>query len=269
VPEGDTIHKTAASLHGALAGRSLIAFRTTGVASGPVRRRPDPGTVVERVEARGKHLLMRFGDGTVLHTHLGMHGSWHLYRPGERWLRGPARVRAVVEVPGATAVCFAPAVVEVLSDREVERHPRIAGLGPDLAADDPDLDEAVARARRVPATTPVASVLLDQRVAAGIGNVYKTEVLFALGVDPFASVGSFDDDAIRGLLKTASSMLRANAVRRGPRTTSREGLAVYGRTGRPCPRCWTPVRSIVHGHERRRTYWCPACQAPGTARTAS
>jgi endonuclease-8 len=269
VPEGDTIRKTAASLHRALAGRRLIAFTTTGGAFGPARRRPEPGTVVERVEARGKHVLMRFGDGTVLHTHLGMHGSWHLYRPGERWLRGPTRVRAVVEVTDATAVCFAAAVVEVLSDLEVERHPGIAGLGPDLAADGPDLDEAVARARRVPAASPVASVLLDQRVAAGIGNVYKSEVLFARRVDPFASVGSFEDDAIRGLLEAASSMLRANAVRRGPRTTSREGLAVYGRTGRPCPRCRTPVRSVVHGHERRRTYWCPACQSPGTPRTAS
>lgn len=264
MPEGDTIHKTSATLHRALAGRELTGFRTSAGGA----RRWARGTVVDAVEARGKHILMRFSDGTVLHTHLGMHGSWHVYRPGERWRRGPAGVRAVVEVPEATAVCFAAPVVEVLTDRQLARHPSVAGLGPDLTAADPDLADALARARRLPVRTPIASALLDQRVAAGIGNVYKSEVLFARRVDPFAPVGTLDDDTVRGLFETAASMLRANAERRGPRTTSRDGLAVYGRTGRPCPRCGVAVRSVVHGNERRRTYWCPACQT-GAARTPS
>jgi endonuclease-8 len=250
VPEGDTIHKTAATLHRALAGRPLTALRI----SAGTRRRPADGTLVSSVEARGKHVLMRFADGTVLHTHLGMHGSWHVYRPAERWLRGSARVRAVVEV---------------LTERELERHHSVAGLGPDLTSDPVDVGEAVRRARRVPASIPVASLLLDQRVAAGIGNVYKSEVLFACRVDPFANVGSLDDATIRELFVRASAMLHGNAERRGPRTTSRGGLAVYGRTGRPCRRCGTAVRSIVQGEERRRTYWCPRCQAAAPVPAAS
>lgn len=265
MPEGDTIRKTAATLHRALAGQRLTGFDATVT----TRRRPQLGTVVEAVEARGKHVLMRFANGTLLHTHLGMHGSWHVYRPGERWLRGRARVRAVVEVPEATAVCFAASIVEVLTERELARHRGLAGLGPDLTAGERDLDDAVARARRVPSATPIASVLLDQRVAAGVGNVYKSEVLYARRVDPSAPVGSLDDATLRGLFETAASMLRANAERHGPRTTWRDGLGVYGRTGRPCPRCGTAVRSIVHGDERRRTYWCPACQGPGPERSAS
>ena len=264
MPEGDTIHKVAAALHRALAGRELTGFRVAASS----RPAPALGTLIEAVEARGKHVLVRFGDATVLHTHLGMHGSWHVYRPGERWLRGPTRVRAVVEVADTVAVCFAAPVVEVLTERELARHRTVAGLGPDLTTGDPDLDAAVARAREVLPHAPVASVLLDQRVAAGIGNVYKSEVLFARRVDPFTPVGSLDDATIRGLFETASSMLRTNAGRRSPRRTSRDGLAVYGRAGRPCPRCGAAVRSLVHGEERRRTYWCPACQGDGAAGTA-
>jgi endonuclease-8 len=256
VPEGDTIWKTAATLRRALAGRELVAFE----ARVPLRRRPSLGAAIRDVEARGKHLLVRFGDETVLHTHLRMRGSWHVYGIGETWREHPRAMRVAIATVRLHAVCFSAPVVEMLTAAEVERHPRLSTLGPDLTAPDPDLDLAAARlARRAGAEVGVA--LLDQHVASGIGNVYKSEVLFACRVDPFAPVEALDDGVRIELVATASRLLRANAERAGPRTTTSTGrLAVYGRAGLPCPRCGEPVASARQGEQARVTYWCPRCQ---------
>ena len=258
MPEGDTIHRSAARLRPALEGRRLVRFdaprarsRTGG---------PRPGATVVSVEARGKHLLVGFDDGHVLHTHMGMTGSWHLYAPGERWRKPPWLARAVVEVEGAVAVCFSAPTVELLHERDPTPHRSLDGLGPDLCVADPDLDGAVARMAQVPDPgTAIADVLLDQRVASGIGNVYKSEALFACGVDPFLPVERVDEPSRRRLLDTASHMLRAN-LGSGPRTTIAGGLAVYGRARRPCRRCGTPIRTARQGPMARSTYWCPRCQ---------
>jgi endonuclease-8 len=214
---------------------------------------------VRSVEARGKHLLVRFDDGRVLHTHLQMSGSWHVSPSPGRW-RGPAhQVRALIEVPGAVAVCFRAPVVELLWERDLARHPRLAALGPDLCAPHVDLDDVLARAARLPAETEVGVALLDQRVASGIGNVYKSETLFARRVDPFAPLAALVPDARRALWATASELLRRN-LDGGPRVTAPGGLAVYGKAGRPCPRCGSPIRSRRQGESARTTYWCPGCQ---------
>ena len=259
MPEGDTIHRTARTLHAALAGRVLVRFEAPRL-----RFRPFPeGTVVEAVEAKGKHCLVRFDDGRVLHTHMRMTGSWHLYRPGERWRKSPGAARAVVEVApagdgeGWVAVCFAAPVVELVDERA---GPVAAHLGPDLCRLDADLDEAARRLGQVPAGTELGDALLDQRVAAGIGNVYKSEACFAAGVDPFTPVGELDELRRRSVVTAAARQLRANLGSTDRTTYGVGGLAVYGRADRPCRRCGTPVRRAAQGFPPRSTYWCPRCQ---------
>lgn len=268
MPEGDTLARTASGLRPHLIGREVRAARASG--PGPLPRVDRlVGTRIEDVEARGKHLLVRFDSGLTLRTHLGMRGSWHRYRPGERWRRPPARARLVLEVPGTVAVCFDAPVVELLESRTEAVHPVLAELGPDLLAPAFDAAEAVRRLRSPErAATPIAEALLDQRALAGIGNVYKSEILFIDGVDPFAPIGNLDDATLERLVATARSLLAANATRAaGPeRVTTgsarrRVGpLWVYGRAGRPCRRCGTRLVGRRHGALPRVTTWCPRCQ---------
>lgn len=274
VPEGDTLFRTAAVLGEVLAGRQVIAARgaPAGVLLGRV-----VGDRVDRVAAHGKHLLIDFSGGLSLHTHLRMHGSWHRYRPAERWRRPPSRAVAVVEVGGAIAVCFDAPVVELIDTRALAIHPSLGRLGPDLLAPEPELESAFARLRAPQrAQLAIGDALLDQTAQAGLGNVYRSEVCFIERVDPFVSVGSLDDATIRRLLAAAQRLLHANRLRPGRVTTSNalggapgaegpraRGMAtyVYGRAGRPCRRCRTPIRTLTAGELARRTYWCPACQA--------
>jgi len=261
MPEGDTIHRAAARLAPALVGRSVVRFEAHR-ARPPL---PEPGVVVTGVEARGKHLLVHFDDGWTLQTHMRMTGSWHLYRPGERWRKPRHLVRALVEVgpaadradpDGWLAVCFSAPVVELV------REPRTTHLGPDLCTPDADLDEAVRRMDGTEPSTPLVDVLLDQRICCGVGNVYKSEVLFALGLHPLTPIGALDRERRLALVQTASRQLRTNLT-----TSSRTTLpgppgtvAVYGRQREPCRRCGTPVSWARNGTQGRGTYWCPRCQ---------
>lgn len=262
MPEGDTITRTARTLDAVLAGRRLTRFDATRLA----RPFPAPGTTVAGVDAEGKHVLVRFDDGRVLHTHLQMHGSWHLYRAGERWRRPRHTARVVLEVDnGTVAVCFSAPVVELLRAGA----PGAAGLGrlgPDLCRPDVDLDEALARLDRLDPATEVGVALLDQRVAAGVGNVYKSEVCFACRLEPGEPLAALDSAERRAVLATAARLLQAN-LDTGRRTTVSGGLAVYRRAGAPCRRCGTPVRRRRQGSPPRSTYWCPTCQPARPART--
>jgi len=170
-----------------------------------------------------------------------------------------------VEVPGWVAVCFAAPVVAIERDRpSTGGTDGTAHLGPDLTrADitDAELDVAVDRMGTVvDAGAEIGTVLLDQRVACGVGNIFKSETLWACGVSPFATVDELDRATRRRLLATVSKLLRANVASGGPRTTHAGGLAVYGRAGQPCRRCGTPVRRRAQGEQARSTYWCPSCQ---------
>jgi endonuclease-8 len=259
VPEGDTIHRSAAALRAALIGRPTMAFEAPRLGG----LTPKPGAVIERVESRGKHLEIGWDDGCVLHTHMRMSGSWHLYRAGEQWRKSSKQMRVVIEVPGWQAVCFSAPVVETYRAGEFSRHPGLGTLGPDLCTEHADIDDCVVRMSMYcePETT-VADALLDQRVACGVGNVYKSEVLWACELHPFTPVGALDVGQRARLIETASSMLRAN-LDRPTRVTAEgtpEGLAVYGRFGKPCPRCATPIDVRKHGEQARVTYWCPSCQ---------
>lgn len=245
MPEGDTIHRTAKRLRGALVGRALVRLE---VRHTTIRK---PGVRIADVEPVGKHLLIGFSDGTTLRTHLRMTGSWHLYRTGERWKKPAHLARAVVEAGGWTAVCFAAPVVEL--EPTATSATRVAHVGPDLTR--PDLSEhdlAAAVGRMTDGE--IGAVLLDQRVASGIGNIFKSETLFVCGVDPFRPAGTLDEATRYRLLTTASKLLRAS-VNDGSRPRN-----VYGRSGQPCRRCGTPVRAQRQGEQARTTYWCPTCQ---------
>ena len=263
MPEGDTVHRTAATLRRVLEGqriRTIELPRVRGLL-------PQVGSQVARVEARGKHLLVHTSDGLVLHTHLRMTGTWHVYRPGQRWQRPRRAVRAVIGIDGAVAVCFDAPIVEVLDDASLARHPALRQLGPDLCLEDPDLDDALARMTRRDPGDPVADVLLDQRVASGIGNVYKSEVCFVHHLDPATPLAAVDAATRRGLLTTAADLLRRN-LDGMPRTTVPGAppgtLYVYDRAGRPCRRCGELIVSAALGTPPRITYWCPGCQrTPG------
>ncbi|MEM7322616.1 MAG: DNA-formamidopyrimidine glycosylase family protein [Actinomycetota bacterium] len=269
MPEGDTIHRTAGRLKPVLEGKTVRAFAAPRlVAAGP-----RPGTAIERVEAVGKYLLVRFGDGTTLETHMKMTGSWHIYQAGQRWRRSKRSAMATIETEdGWVAVCFsAPHVKLIRTDRRpsglVGHRPAGAAstdhLGPDLCLPAPDIEEAVRRFALRTADTPAAVALLDQRICCGVGNVYKSEVLFACGVHPATPVGSLDVSTRRRLVETAATMLQQN-LGSGPRVTvvvdGRPGLAVYGRVGLPCIRCSGPVSSGTHGVHARSTFWCSTCQ---------
>jgi endonuclease VIII len=261
MPEGDTIHRAAAALRQALVGGRLTRVELPRVAP----PHPRVGATVVRVEARGKHLLVGTSDGLVVHTHQRMTGSWHLYRPGERWRRAPGAARVVLATSRTVAVCFAAPVVEVLDDRGVRRHPALRRLGPDLLDPEHDLDEVLRRLRAlVPDERTIGEVLLDQRVACGIGNVYRCDVLFLHGLAPDTPIAEVDDDTRASLYRTGARLLRAN-VDASARTTvdaaPAGSLWVHGRAGAPCRRCGTPIASGQLGDHARYVYWCPRCQS--------
>ena len=269
MPEGDTLFRIAAGLRPYLVGRPVTAASA---------RQPGPraellvGATIVSVDSLGKHLLIRFDSGLELRTHLGMRGSWHRYSLAEPWRRPPSRARLVLEVPGAVAVCFDAPTVELFEARAESIHPVLAALGPDLLAPDFDRDgpaEAVRRLRDpARASLTIAEALLEQGAVAGIGNVYKSEVLFVERVHPFRRVADLDDGTVRRLVLTSRRLLLANregAVRvtTDPGVADRRGtgrLWVYGRAGRPCRRCGKSILDRRHGRLNRRTFWCPGCQ---------
>ena len=273
MPEGDTIHRSADVLRRHLLGGEVLEAWSQprpGLARVPRLSRL-VGRRVESVEARGKHLLIGFDGGLWLRTHLRMRGSWHRYRVGEAWRLPQSRASAVLRTDATVAVCFDAPEVELLTAAELARHPALTSLGPDLLGASFDADEAVRRLLATP-TTSLGDALLNQRAVAGIGNVYKSEVCFLEGLDPWSPVGGVDPDALRAALATARRLLRAN-LRGGARVTTGVGapgrsLWVYGRAGRPCRRCGTLIAGRRQGEQARMTYWCPRCQSAGRPTSA-
>jgi endonuclease-8 len=195
-----------------------------------------------------------------------MKGSWHRYRPGERWRLPQRRASAVLETAEAVAVAYDTPVVELLTDADLRRSPALTALGPDLLGAEFDLEEALRRLRERNGEE-LGNALLDQRAVAGIGNVYKSEVAFLERMNPWAKVGAFEDAELVAALRTAKRLLEAN-TRGGARVTTGssargQGLWVYGRAGRPCRRCGTTIRSGRQGDLARLTYWCERCQPRG------
>jgi endonuclease-8 len=262
VPEGDTIHKIAAVLAARLCGQTVDAAHLKKVSSQALT-----GRRVLDVASKGKHLFITFDHGVVLRSHLGMYGSWHRYAVGEPW-RKPARCASIVlEIGACVYVCFSAREVELMASGGYRLADARQRLGPDLAREASDPMLAVRRAGELlPPRTCLADLLLDQRVACGIGNVYKSEVLFLQGLHPGRTMGETPPQILAALYRLAGEMLRNN-LGGGPRTTRfvRDGrgvLWVYGRGDQPCLRCGAVIRHESIGANRRSTYWCPDCQPP-------
>lgn len=256
MPEGDTIHRAARTLSSALVGKRVVEVTLPRLATAP----PPPGTAVTCVEARGKHLLVHFDDGHVLHTHLRMSGAWHV---GARTPTRP-RGRALITVDDAVAVCVRAPVVELLDEAALRRHPALRRLGPDLTVPGVDLDAAVERMGRFAvAGTTLGDALLDQRAACGIGNVIMQEACFLEGIDPRTPIEQVAEPTRHALYATGARLLQDN-VHTTRRTTVPDAapgtLWVYDRTRRPCRRCGTAVEAGRSGRDARATWWCPTCQ---------
>lgn len=279
MPEGDTIFRTARSLHRVLAGHAVTRFDTAYAHLDRVNvDTPIAGRIVEKCVSAGKHVLLYFSGDLILRTHMRMNGSWHLYRHGEKWWRGEQAMRVRIDTADWVAVAFNVPVAEFVTPRQLETRDPVAQLGPDLLGESFDRDEAV---RRIIASgaRPIAMTLLDQRIVAGIGNVYKSEVLFLSGVHPETPSSAVPPTVLEPLLDLARGLLKDNVVDgtsgqiqtyRSLRQWNRasdpeESLWVYGRRGKPCRKCGTPIQMRKMGLEARSTYWCPQCQPPDGA----
>jgi endonuclease VIII len=227
VSEGDTIHRAASGIRAALAGRVPEEILTPHP-----RHRADHwperlhGRSIRSVDTHGKHLFLRFDGGLALHSHLRMTGLWGVYRHGETWRRPPRRAW-------------------------------LAALGPDVLGESFDMERFLSRLRSADPTRSIGDALLDQRIAAGIGNVWKAELCFATAIDPWRPLATVRDEEAIGLMQLARELMHRSA---------RDGIgtrphAVYGRARLPCPRCHTIIRQRGQGDNNRSTFWCPGCQS--------
>jgi endonuclease-8 len=278
MPEGDTIYRSARAMQRAIGGQLCTGFET-GLA--PLARvnddTPIAGRTIEKVEARGKWLLVHFSGDLILLTHMLMSGSWHLYRTGERWFLGKDRMRAVIRTADWQAVAFNVPVAEFHTPRSLERYTQVPKLGVDVLGSGYSVEAGVARLKAYGAEHPeaeIAVVLLNQRVLAGLGNVYKSEVAFAAGVNPFRAMRTLTDKEYEVMAERAQRWMQEN-VKDGAgdgivtysgnrRTTGNsnrdERLWVYGRKGQKCRRCGAVIEMRKQGVQARSTYWCPGCQ---------
>jgi endonuclease VIII len=266
MPEGDTIHRTAQTLRAAMRGKRVTKFESPLAQLVSVNdATPLVGRTIEDVRAIGKHLLIDFSGGLHLRTHLRMNGSWHLYKTGEPWKRGSFTLRILIETEDVVALGFSIPVAEFLDDRALGASRSLNALGPDLLAPEVSIEDVIERAAMQP-ERELGDLLLDQHVAAGVGNVFKSEVLFVRRLNPFDHTSQLTTDELRKLYETAMKQLRLNvdSYGGGRKTTERVDpsarLYVYGRSGNPCRRCGTRIEYRKQGPDARGTYWCPTCQ---------
>src|SRR2546428_6108396 len=220
MPEGDTIHRTAVVLRRVLAGKVVTGFDVDHPKITTMARGEEiVGSTVTKVESNGKHLFIHFGTPkeAVLHTHMKMSGTWHIYRPDERWWEPVSEARVVIRTEQVVAVCFHPPICELLTAGELGLHPVVGALGPDIIRDEFDMDEALRRLR-AKQDRDIATALLDQKVISGIGNAFKVDALFLAKTSPWALVSDLDDAKLREIVEIARKLMRLNRDG-GPRRT--------------------------------------------------
>ena len=278
MPEGDTIYRSARAMQRALGGQVCTGFES---ALAPLARvnddTPLAGRTIAKVEARGKWLLVHFSGDLILVTHMLMSGSWHLYKTGERWWMGRDRMRCVIRTADWQAVAFNVPVAEFHTARSLARYTQIPRLGVDVLSEEYSVDTGVVRLQAYGAEYPeaeIAVVLLNQRVLAGLGNVYKSEVAFAAGVNPFRAMSTMTRRELEGMAEVAQKWMKVNVIdgagdgivtysgnRRTMNSSNRDDrLWVYGRQGQECRRCGAVIQMRKQGEQARSTYWCPGCQ---------
>jgi endonuclease-8 len=258
VPEGDTIAWHANRIRPVLEGRTPEEIRTPhprhALARWPERLH---GRTVTRVDSHGKHLFLHFEGELVLHSHLAMTGAWGVYARGQRWRRSARRAWIVLSADGHDVVQFDGPLLELITEGRTRFDQRLAALGPDVLAETFDSARFLARLRGDDPTRPLGDALLDQTNLAGIGNVWKAEGCWEVRLDPWRPVSTVSDDEVVALVEAVRPRMLASALE-GPRVIAPR---VYGRTGRPCPRCGTRIVSGGQGEANRTTYWCPGCQS--------
>lgn len=261
MPEGDSVYRFATRLRAVLEGQVITAAQAHG--PGPV---PQVHRIVGKtctgVRSQGKNLLISFDNGLVLRGHLRMYGTWHVYSPGQPWTRPEREARLVLETAKHVVVNFNAPVIELIEERALVAHKPISGLGPDLLDDEFDASEACRRFRAPErAGLTVGDAIMDQKVMAGVGNIWKHETLFRCGVNPWRTVSELDDATLMGIVTTAQALLRASVGKENSLELKRRPtMYVYMRAGQPCRRCHTRLRSGPQGIDIRQSAWCPTCQ---------
>ena len=283
MPEGDSIYRAARTLNLALAGQTVTSFES--VLPHLSRVEVDRGVVgrtVEKVAAQGKWLLMYFSGDLILLSHMLMSGSWHIYRPGETWQRRPHDLRVVIGTPKILAVAFNVPIAEFHTPDSLTRREGFRSVGPSTLAEDFDESEVIARLRTRP-ELEIGVSLLTQSLLSGIGNIFKSEICFACGINPFRTISDLSDDDLKCLVSTARKFMLANVTEASGdkittyvpmrRTTGRanvsERLWVYKRTGEPCRQCGNAILSRKQGFNARTSFWCPRCQPMGMQRASA
>lgn len=257
MPEGDTLHAHARSIEQALGGQALVRAE-----SSRLQLAPFVGHVLRGARAQGKHLLIELDTGHLLRTHLLMHGT---IRVRDGCHEGPItnpHIRWLLASADKTAVCLDAPSVELLHEKQLSSHPILSRLGPDVLGPELDTAEVMSRLRREPERA-IGSALMDQGILAGVGNVYKSEVLFITETSPFARIADLDEARLLSIIGTARSLMRRNVG--GPRRTTPRGRIaapywVYGRSGEPCMRCGARILMQRQGPLARSTYHCAVCQ---------
>jgi endonuclease-8 len=281
MPEGDTIFRAARTLHRAFAGQIVIGFETAL----PKLSRIDfdsgiTGRTVEKVESQGKWMRMHFSDDVILLTHMLMSGSWHIYRPGEKWRRRAGNMRIVIKTEKIWSVAFNVPIAEFHTPDTFRRRDGLRSLGPDVLGAEFDSVQCIA-SLRAHGELEVGAALLTQSIIAGLGNVFKSEVCFACGINPFRRMNTLSSEELNCPVNTARTFLLSNVAEtsgdqivtytRMPRTTGRsnieERLWVYGRRGKPCRRCGMAIESRKQSFDARTTFWFPQCQPMELAKT--
>jgi endonuclease-8 len=257
MPEGDTI------LHVAERMRPVLEGRVPDAIEAPQRRHlrnrwPErlAGRAVTSVQTHGKHLFLRFEGGLALHSHLGMTGWWGVYPHGRRWRRSPRRAWLVIRTAEHEVVQFDGPVRELMTEGRTRFDQRLAGLGPDIVADDFSESRFLTRLREDDQTRGLGDALLDQRNLAGMGNVWKSEGCFLARIDPWRPLRELTDDEALAIVRAVRPLMRQSAAGAGHLPEP----SVYERAGRPCPRCGELVRARGQGDDNRTTFWCPGCQ---------
>ena len=278
MPEGDTLFRAARALAKVLEGKSVTAFETAYAKLVSVNDdRPVIGRIIDKVESRGKWLLIHFSGDLILTTHMLMSGSWHIYRTGEKWMRSRRDMRIRIAVERFEAVAFNVPVAEFHTAASLLRSTSIPKLGPDILSEGFTAQTGFERLQERARTHPedeIANVLLNQRVMAGLGNVYKSEVCFAARVHPFRKMRTITADEMQQMADFSLRYMKANVLDgsgdgivtyTGHRRTthaanSDDRLWVYGRRGKECRRCGATIEMRKQGSGARTTFWCPSCQ---------
>ena len=264
MPEGDTLYRIANRLRPILTGKTILAAHANPPRTGAmIDAQSLVGRRVELVEATGKHLLITFDDRRVLHSHLGMTGSWHIYAHEQRWQKPARRAGVVLSTQSHVSVNFSPKFLELVSEKAIARSAYLNRLGPDMMLAETDIVDVVPRMRKF-SRLPIGEAVMNQTLVAGIGNIYKSESLFLTNINPWTTVGEIDDQQLLTYLQLTKKLMRRN--RHGGERTTRFALDgprlwVYGREGQRCLVCGEFIQIRRQGEQGRTTFWCRTCQA--------